>query len=192
MDVVISLVVLVLLSPVLLVTALAVRLTSPGPVFYRQERLRNRSGATFCMLKFRSMIQNAEEFEKELAGENAYDAGPLFKMPKDPRVTPLGRIIRKCSIDELPQLWQVFIGLMSLVGPRPIPNELGDFEDWQLRRFDVKPGLTCTWQVSGRSDIPFAEWMRMDVDYVENRGLLLDIKLLLQTIPAVLAGRGAY
>jgi lipopolysaccharide/colanic/teichoic acid biosynthesis glycosyltransferase len=107
-------------------------------------------------------------------------------------VTPLGRTIRKCSIDELPQLWQVFIGVMSLVGPRPIPNELGDFEDWQLRRFDVKPGLTCTWQVSGRSEISFDEWMRMDVDYVENCGLLLDMKLLLQTIPAVLAGRGAY
>ncbi len=192
MDMTISLLMLVLLSPVMLVTALAVKLTSPGPVFYRQERLLNRDGDTFAMLKFRSMIQNAEELEGELADNNLYGAGRLFKMHNDPRVTPLGRIIRKYSIDELPQLWQVLMGVMSLVGPRPIPTQLSDFEDWQLRRFDVKPGLTCTWQVSGRSDVAFTEWMRMDVEYVEHRGLLLDIKLLLQTIPAVLAGRGAY
>jgi len=182
---------LLIISPILLTTAAAVKLTSPGPVFFRQLRV-GKDGKPFYMLKFRSMHKNAEAAQAELMKYNEA-SGPVFKIRDDPRITPVGRFIRKYSIDELPQLWHVLVGEMSLVGPRPpIPSEVADYEDWHRRRLEVKPGLTCIWQVCGRSDVSFDEWMRMDIEYIETRTLLLDIKLLLKTIPAVLGGRGAY
>ncbi len=174
-----------------ILTAIIIKLTSRGPVFYRQTRL-GKDCMPFQMLKFRSMYEDADERRKALEEQNEAD-GPVFKIRNDPRITPIGRFIRKYSIDELPQLWHVLLGTMSLVGPRPpIPAEVENYEDWQLQRLTVKPGLTCIWQVSGRSDVGFDDWVRMDIEYIENRSLLLDIKLLLLTIPAVFGGRGAY
>lgn len=191
MDVAGAALALLIVSPVLLGTTIAIKLTSPGPVFFRQLRL-GKDGKPFYMLKFRSMRRDAEALREELEQYNEAD-GPVFKMRNDPRITPVGRFIRKYSIDELPQLWHVLLGTMSLVGPRPpIPEEAASYEDWQRRRLTIKPGLTCIWQVQGRSDVTFEEWMRMDIEYIETRSILLDIKLLLLTIPAVLAGRGAY
>ncbi len=191
MDLVAALGGLVLVSPILLASAVAIKLTSRGPVLFRQLRV-GKNGKTFYMLKLRSMRNNAEASQAELMQYNE-TTGPVFKMRNDPRVTPVGRFIRKYSIDELPQLWHVVTGEMSLVGPRPpLPSEVEHYEDWHRRRLEIKPGLTCIWQVCGRSDTTFDEWMRMDMEYIEKRSLLLDIKLLLQTIPAVLGGRGAY
>ena len=178
-------------APVLLLAALAVKLDSSGPVFFRQVRL-GRDGRPFTMLKLRSMTVDAPLRQAELASGNHMD-GPVFKIRSDPRATRVGRWLRKASLDELPQLWQVLCGDMSLVGPRPpVPEEVARYEPWQRERLAVKPGLTCTWQVSGRSDIPFDQWVQMDIDYVRHRSLALDLKLLLLTIPAVLTGRGAY
>jgi lipopolysaccharide/colanic/teichoic acid biosynthesis glycosyltransferase len=174
-----------------LLCAVAVKLDSPGAVFFRQVRL-GKDARPFPMLKFRSMTDGAHAERAALADANHMD-GPVFKVRSDPRVTRVGRFMRKASLDELPQLWHVLIGDMSLVGPRPpIPEEVAHYEPWQRERLAVKPGLTCTWQVSGRSDIPFEQWVKMDIDYVRNRSLGLDLKLLLATIPAVITGRGAY
>ncbi|NLJ35481.1 MAG: sugar transferase [candidate division WS1 bacterium] len=191
MDVIGAATALLIISPLLLGVAVAIKLTSPGPVFYRQLRL-GRDARPFYMLKFRSMRKDADAMRAQLAEFNEAD-GPVFKIRSDPRVTSVGRFIRKYSIDELPQLWHVLVGTMSLVGPRPpIPEEVASYEEWHKRRLTVKPGLTCIWQVQGRSDVSFDEWMRMDIEYIETRSLLLDIKLLLKTVPAVLGGRGAY
>ena len=191
MDILGAVSALLIVSPILLASALAIKLTSPGPVFFRQLRV-CKDGKAFYMLKFRSMYEGADASKAELMQYNE-TTGPVFKMRNDPRVTPLGRLMRKYSIDELPQLWHVLTGEMSLVGPRPpLPSEVEHYEDWHRRRLEIKPGLTCIWQVRGRSDTSFDEWMRMDIEYIEKRSLLLDIKLLLQTIPAVLGGRGAY
>jgi len=191
MDILGAVSALLLVGPILLISALAIKLTSPGPVFFRQLRV-GKDGKAFYMLKFRSMYKGAEASQAELMQYNE-TSGPVFKMRNDPRVTPLGRLMRKSSIDELPQLWHVLTGEMSLVGPRPpLPSEVEHYEDWHRRRLEIKPGLTCIWQVCGRSDVSFDERMRMDIEYIEKRSLLLDIKLLLQTIPAVLGGRGAY
>jgi exopolysaccharide biosynthesis polyprenyl glycosylphosphotransferase len=189
-DLIVSLVVLALLSPLLLLVALLIKLTSPGPVFFTQERV-GMNQRKFRLYKFRSMVADAEARKLDLAHLNEQD-GPAFKIRNDPRITPIGRLIRKTSIDELPQLFNVLRGEMSLVGPRPpLPSEVREYE-WRYRkRLSVKPGITCIWQVSGRNEVSFVEWMQMDHDYIENWSLWLDFKLLAQTIPAVLFGRGA-
>lgn len=180
MDVVCSSIGLIILSPIFLVTAILIRLESEGNSIFSQERV-GRNGKKFRMYKFRSMVVNAEELKDKLSAKNEM-AGPMFKMKEDPRVTKIGRFIRKTSIDELPQLVNVLKGEMSLVGPRPsLPKEVVKFEDWMMERLIVKPGLTCYWQVSGRSDIGFEDWMRLDVKYVRERNTLVDIKLVLKT-----------
>jgi exopolysaccharide biosynthesis polyprenyl glycosylphosphotransferase len=191
MDFVMALVLTVLLSPILLLAALAIKLTSRGPVFFVQERL-GLNKRRFRMLKFRTMVMDAEERLEELKHLNQ-QSGPVFKIPNDPRVTVVGRILRKLSIDELPQLFNVLRGEMSLVGPRPLP--VRDYEgfdtDWHRRRFSVRPGMTCTWQVSGRNKVDFRRWMEMDMEYIDNWSLGLDARILLRTIPVVLIGLGA-
>ncbi len=182
---------LVLLSPVLAIIALAIKLTSPGPVFFSQWRS-GRGGNPFLMWKFRSMIVDAEARKAELAALNEQD-GAAFKIKNDPRVTRLGRFLRATSLDELPQLWNVLRGEMSLVGPRPLPcAETESCTRWQRQRLDVTPGLTCLWQVSGRCRVSFADWVRMDVRYIRSRSLWQDLKLLFLTVPAVLFRRGAH
>ncbi|AJG97786.1 multidrug MFS transporter [Clostridium beijerinckii] len=180
MDVVCSSIGLIILSPIFLVTAILIRLESEGSSIFSQERV-GKNGKKFRMYKFRSMVANAEELKDKLNSKNEM-TGPMFKMKEDPRVTKVGRFIRKTSIDELPQLVNVLKGEMSLVGPRPsLPKEVVKFEDWMMERLTVKPGLTCYWQVSGRSDIGFEDWMRLDVKYVRERNTLVDIKLVLKT-----------
>lgn len=175
---------MIVLAPLLLLIALAVKLTSAGPVFFRQRRA-GLGGRQFTLYKFRSMIDRAEMMQKALLAFNEQD-GPAFKMADDPRSTPLGRLLRKTSLDELPQLWNVLKGDMSLVGPRPLPcPESESCLAWQKWRLDVTPGLTCTWQVNGRSRVTFAEWMRMDLEYARGRSITGDLRLLAQTIPAV-------
>jgi exopolysaccharide biosynthesis polyprenyl glycosylphosphotransferase len=190
-DLVGSLVLLVLLSPLFLVVAILVRATSDGGVFFRQKRV-GLNKRQFTMYKFRTMVQGAEGLQQELIHMNEM-TGPVFKIKDDPRVTPLGRILRKTSIDELPQLFNVLVGDMSLVGPRAM--SVRDYqlfnEDWQRRRFSVRPGITCLWQVSGRNSIPFEQWMKMDLEYMDEWSLWLDMKILARTISAVLKGSGA-
>jgi exopolysaccharide biosynthesis polyprenyl glycosylphosphotransferase len=192
LDVTASLIVLLLLSPLLALVALLVKLTSSGPVIFRQERA-GMSGRGFTLYKFRTMRQGAELERAALESKNEMD-GPVFKIKEDPRVTGLGKFLRKTSIDELPQLWNVLKGDMSLVGPRPLPvYEVEKFERWQRRRMTMRPGITCLWQVMGRNRVTdFAEWMKLDLDYVDRWSLGLDVKILLKTVPAVLGGRGAY
>ena len=183
---------LLLLSPVFLLCAAAIRIESPGSVLFRQRRV-GRGGETFEMLKFRSMFQDAEQRLAALKEQNEMAGGVIFKMREDPRITRVGKFIRRASIDELPQLWNVFRGDMSLVGPRPpLPSEVAEYDLQDRRRLHVKPGITCIWQVSGRSDIPFEQQVELDVDYIYTQSLATDIKLLLQTVPAVVLGRGAY
>ncbi len=179
------------LSPLLLATALAVKLTSPGPIIFRQQRY-GFGKRKFSMLKFRSMVIDAEARQKELEHLNELD-GPAFKIANDPRVTPIGNFIRKMSIDELPQLFNVLLGDMSLVGPRPMPlRDVSRFsEAWLMRRFSVKPGLTCLWQASGRSNLDFDRWIELDLEYIDNWSMSLDFEILFRTVPAVLKGRGA-
>ncbi|MDB6030394.1 MAG: exopolysaccharide biosynthesis polyprenyl glycosylphosphotransferase [Verrucomicrobiales bacterium] len=183
---------LVVLSPVLLLVGLTIKLTSPGPIFFRQKRC-GVNGHPFTMLKFRSMVTNAEQRKEELRVLNEMD-GPVFKLTNDPRVTPIGRFIRKYSLDEFPQLFNVIRGEMSLVGPRPLPvDEVERFDDpAHRRRLSVKPGLTCLWQVSGRNNVKnFKDWVRLDLEYIDNWSIWLDIKILWLTIPVVVAGTGA-
>jgi exopolysaccharide biosynthesis polyprenyl glycosylphosphotransferase len=181
---------LVALTPLFLATALAIKATSRGPVLFKQERS-GLHGRKFSMLKFRSMVANAEELRAILAAQNE-QSGPVFKMKLDPRVTRVGRFIRKYSIDELPQLVNVFLGDMSVVGPRPpLPAEVMKYEGWQFRRLSVRPGLTCVWQVSGRNEISFNEWMLLDMRYIDHWSLFGDFDLIWRTIPVVLLGRGA-
>ena len=190
-DISIALFVLLLLSPIMIVTALLVKFTSPGPIFFHQERV-GKWGKSFDCFKFRSMYIDAEERKKELMAENEAD-GPVFKMKKDPRITPIGRILRKTSIDELPQLFNVIRGDMSLVGPRPaVPQEVDEYDLVSLGRLNAIPGITGLQQVSGRSDLDFQRWIELDLQYIEEQSLLTDIKILLKTIPAVVFARGAY
>jgi len=190
LDVGVSATMLVMLSPLLLVTALLVKLTSPGPVFFRQARV-GMNKRRFKLLKFRSMVADAEQRQHEVAALNEVD-GPVFKIRNDPRLTPFGRFIRKTSIDELPQLINVIKGDMSLVGPRPpLPSEVKQYEWLHRKRLSIKPGITCLWQVSGRNSLPFAKWMELDREYIENWSIWLDLKILFRTIPAVLSARGA-
>jgi exopolysaccharide biosynthesis polyprenyl glycosylphosphotransferase len=187
-----SLVTLVGLSWLFLVLALLIKITSPGPVFFRQKRS-GLNGSPFTMYKFRSMVIDAEEKKRDLAPMNEM-SGPVFKITKDPRVTSIGRWLRRYSLDELPQLWNVLCGDMSLVGPRPLPvEEVKQFDDLaHRRRLSVKPGLTCTWQVSGRNNLSdFNDWVKLDLEYIDNWSLWLDLKILLKTIPVVLLGTGA-
>lgn len=190
-DVVIAGALLAMLSPLMLGVAVAVAATSPGPILFSQERygLRKRR---FRMLKFRTMARDAERLQDELEDKNEA-AGPVFKIAHDPRVTRLGRFLRRTSLDELPQLWNVVKGDMSLVGPRPLPiRDVSRFEaSWLTRRFSVRPGLTCLWQVSGRSTLSFEDWITLDLKYIDEWSLRLDFALLLKTVPAVLSGRGA-
>jgi lipopolysaccharide/colanic/teichoic acid biosynthesis glycosyltransferase len=183
---------LLVLSPVFAVLAIAIKLESPGPVLFSQTRL-GQGGTAFRCWKFRSMFVDAEQRKQELLAENEMDGGTTFKMKRDPRITRVGRFIRKASIDELPQLWNVFVGDMSLVGPRPpVPQEVANYTAYDRQRLMVKPGITCIWQVSGRSDIPFEEQVGLDIKYIVGRSLRMDVGLLLRTIPAVLFARGAY
>lgn len=191
-DFVIAMLAIIVLMPLFVVVALLIKLTDLGPVFFVQTRI-GRDGVPFCCLKFRSMRPDADQMKKDLLSQSHHKDGRTFKIAKDPRITTFGRFIRKFSIDELPQLWNVVRGDMSLVGPRPsCPQEVAIYhrEDWG--RLQVKPGLTCIWQVAGRGDIPFEQQVQLDLEYVENASLWLDFKLLLMTVPAVLFARGAY
>ncbi len=191
LDVVLASAGMLIAIPLLAVAAVAIKLDSPGPVFHRATRV-GRGVRPFTFLKLRSMRADAQELRGLLLHRNITQ-GPTFKLHDDPRVTRVGRLLRKTSLDELPQLLHVLSGEMSLVGPRPpFPEEVEHYEPWMRRRLEVRPGLTCLWQIRGRSDLPFDEWMRLDVEYVERCSLALDLKILLLTIPAVLSGRGAY
>lgn len=191
-DIVVSIGMLLLLSPLLAVAAIAVKLTDGGPVLFWQVRV-SQWGREFPFPKFRSMVVSAEQLKDTLLTLNDHGSGVTFKMKHDPRVTRFGRIMRKLSIDELPQLWCVLCGDMSLVGPRPpVPQEVARYTLLDRRRLDTKPGLTCIWQVSGRSDVPFDRQVELDVQYIESQTLLLDFLLLLKTVPAILIGKGAY
>jgi exopolysaccharide biosynthesis polyprenyl glycosylphosphotransferase len=182
---------LLVISPILAMIAIGVKLDSPGPVFYRQQRV-GKDGRLFSMFKFRSMCQDADRRLETLRGQNEA-SGPLFKMRNDPRVTRVGAVLRRWSLDELPQLINVLRGEMSLVGPRPpLQKEVDEYEEWQLGRLRAVPGLTGLWQVSGRSEVPFHDMVRLDLHYIRNWSLALDLEILLRTIPAVLTNRGAY
>lgn len=182
---------MLVLSPILFVTALAVRLTSPGPIIHRQIRI-GQDGEPFVFLKFRSMYVDAEHLKKSLSEFNEAQ-GPIFKIKHDPRITPVGRLMRRLSIDELPQLFHVLAGQMSLVGPRPhLPEEVAVYDGEARRRLAVRPGVTGIWQVSGRSDLDFDTWIAMDLEYLDHWSLRMDLKLMLKTFSAVLSGRGAY
>lgn len=192
LDIGISLIMVLLLAPVLLGVAIAIKLTDSGPVFFWQARV-GQWGREFPFPKFRSMVTNAEALKDKLLASNDHTNGVTFKMKNDPRVTWIGRVIRKASIDELPQLWCVLKGDMSLVGPRPpLPREVLLYSLHDRRRLDIVPGLTCIWQVSGRGDIPFDQQVELDVRYIDSQSLWLDIVLLLKTAPAILIGKGAY
>jgi exopolysaccharide biosynthesis polyprenyl glycosylphosphotransferase len=189
-DVLGSAVALVISSPLMLILAVLVKLTSKGPVIYRQVRC-GLYGRKFVLYKFRSMCEGAEDVLWEIKHLNEMD-GPVFKMRNDPRVTPLGRFLRKSSLDEWPQFWNVLKGDMSLVGPRaPLPEEVKEYTRWQRRRLSVKPGITCLWQVSGRNEIDFQDWMKLDLLYIDSWSLFLDLKILLRTFPVVLLGKGS-
>ncbi len=191
LDVVLASAGMLVAIPVLAVAAVAIKLDSPGPVFHRAVRV-GKDGRRITFLKLRSMRADAEELRGLLLHRNI-TKGPTFKLHDDPRVTRVGRLLRKTSLDELPQLIHVVTGEMSLVGPRPpFPEEVEHYEPWMRRRLETRPGLTCLWQIRGRSDLPFDEWMRLDVEYVERCSLALDLNILLLTVPAVLSGRGAY
>jgi len=190
-DVVVASLGLVLFSPLMLIVAFLIKLFSPGPVLFAQKRL-GRDGRPFTIYKFRSMRPGAEKEQEELAQLNRA-MSPIFKMRDDPRFTRLGRFLRRMSIDELPQLYNVLRGDMSLVGPRPpTVSEYARYEDWHRRRLEAYPGMTGLWQVSGRSDLSFEEMVLLDIYYIENWSLGLDFRILLRTIPAVILGNGAY
>jgi exopolysaccharide biosynthesis polyprenyl glycosylphosphotransferase len=191
LDITVSFALLIALAPVLIAVALLVKLTSRGPILFMQERV-GRNKRRFFMYKFRTMVANAEKLLPALEAANEA-VGPVFKIKNDPRITSVGRLLRRTSLDELPQVFNVLRGDMSLVGPRPLP--VRDFEgfneDWQRRRFSVRPGITCLWQVNGRSNVAFDQWMKLDLQYLDEWSIWLDVKILAQTIPAVMKGSGA-
>jgi exopolysaccharide biosynthesis polyprenyl glycosylphosphotransferase len=190
-DLVLGSLILLGLAPLLLAIAVAIKSDSTGPIFYRQQRV-GKDGRLFGMLKFRSMRPDADQLLQQLRAQNEA-SGPLFKMRDDPRVTRVGRVLRRLSLDELPQLFNVLRGEMSLVGPRPpLPSEVAEYEDWQHGRLRAMPGMTGLWQVSGRSEVPFLDMVRLDLHYIRNWSLGLDLEILLRTLPAVLTHRGAY
>ncbi len=190
-DLIVGFLILILLAPVVPLIALIIRLDSSGPVFYRQDRI-GEGGRPFKFYKFRSMYVESDRRQKELEGRNEQD-GPVFKMRLDPRVTSVGRFLRRSSMDEVPQVLNVLKGDMSIVGPRPpLPAEVSRYLPSHRRRLEVKPGITCLWQISGRSQIGFDEWMRLDMEYLRTRSLRTDFLIFVKTIPAVMARRGAY
>lgn len=190
LDIVLSIVLMLLALPVSVGISLLIKATGSGEILFRQTRC-GLNGRRFTIYKFRTMVEGADERKEELLHLNEMD-GPVFKVSKDPRVTWLGRFLRRFSLDELPQLWNVLRGDMSLVGPRPpIPDEVARYQRWQRRRLSMKPGLTCLWQISGRNQIDFDRWMQMDLEYIDTWSPWLDFKILLKTVPAVLSGRGA-
>ncbi|AKJ64496.1 sugar transferase [Kiritimatiella glycovorans] len=192
LDVAFSLVALVLLLPVFAAVAAAIVLEDGRPVLYVQNRV-GLDGRVFRFYKFRSMYRNADEIKKQLAADNESGDGVIFKMKKDPRVTRIGRILRKFSIDEMPQFINVLMGDLSVVGPRPpLPDEVAQYSLEERKRLHVKPGLTCLWQIKGRSEIPFHEQVRLDLEYIRSRSLWNDVLIILKTVPAVLLGKGAY
>jgi exopolysaccharide biosynthesis polyprenyl glycosylphosphotransferase len=190
-DVVVGNIAFCLLSPLLILIGLAIKLTSPGPILYHW-RVVGQNGRPFVSYKFRSMVVNADAMKAALEATNEM-SGPVFKMKADPRITPIGRVLRKFSLDELPQLWSVIKGDMSLVGPRPpLQTEYAQFSDYQKQKLRVKPGITCLWQISGRNNIrDFDQWVQLDLEYIRHWSLWLDLKILFMTIPAVVRGRGA-
>ena len=191
LDILGAIVGLVLSAPILALASLLVKLESHGPVLYKSRRV-GRGGRPFTFFKLRSMVNGADLDRHRLSHLNESD-GPVFKIARDPRVTRIGRFLRTTSIDEIPQLFNVLRGDMSLVGPRPpIAEEVAQYEPWQFRRLEVRPGLTCLWQISGRSRIGFQEWMRLDLEYIRKQSFRLDVKILIRTIPAVLSREGAY
>lgn len=190
-DIIVSIFCIIFLSPLFILIAIAIKLDSEGPVIFKQVRV-GKDGRPFDFYKFRTMRHGAERLKESLRHLSDID-GPVFKIKKDPRITRLGKFLRRSSLDELPQLFNVLWGDMTLVGPRPpLKEEVRRYGKRQMRRLTVKPGLTGLWQVSGRCDISFLEWMELDLFYIENRTLLLDLKILIRTIPAVLSGKGAY
>ena len=192
MDIILGLVCIILGSPVFLLTALLVKLTSPGPIIFSQIRV-GKYGRHFKFYKFRSMYIDAEARKAELLKHNESGDGVIFKMKRDPRITPVGRFIRKFSIDELPQLFNVLLGDMSLVGPRPpLPSEVKIYSIEERKRLNVTPGITCIWQVSGRSELPFQQQMELDKQYIASRSAWKDFVILLKTVPAILTGKGAW
>lgn len=191
-DICISLFMGLLLSPFFFLIGLGIKIYDGGTIFYISKRV-GRWGKEFDFYKFRTMQTNADTLKTDLLDQNEYRNDVTFKMKSDPRITPFGRILRKTSLDEIPQLWNVFKGEMSLVGPRPhLPDEVAQYTLKQRRRLDVKPGITGIWQVGGRSDVPFKEQVKLDLKYIESQSLWLDCLLLLKTIPAVFFGKGAY
>ena len=192
MDICLSVCAIVAGSPVFLITALLVKMTSPGPIIFSQVRV-GRYGRHFKFYKFRSMYIDAEARKAELMKHNESGDGVIFKMKKDPRITPVGRFIRKFSIDELPQLFNVLLGDMSLVGPRPpLPSEVRAYTLEERKRLNITPGITCIWQVSGRSELPFSKQIALDKEYIASRSAWKDFLILLKTIPAILTGKGAW
>nr|WP_242655287.1 sugar transferase [Clostridium cellulovorans] len=191
MDIAVSLVATILLLPLIIAISIAIKIESRGPVFFSQERV-GKNGKVFKMYKFRSMVVNAEKLLDKLADKNEM-SGPMFKMKEDPRVTKVGKFIRKTSLDELPQLFNILKGEMSLVGPRPnLPREVAKFNYRQRDKLLVRPGLTCYWQVMGRSSIGFEEWIELDLKYIRERSLLLDLKLILKTFLVLFGDKNAY
>ena len=191
-DIVLALLAIICGSPVFLLTALLVKLTSPGPIIFSQIRV-GRFGRHFKFYKFRSMYIDAEARKAELMKQNESSDGVIFKMKRDPRITPVGRFIRKFSIDELPQLFNVILGDMSLVGPRPpLPSEVRTYSLEERKRLNITPGITCIWQVSGRSELPFSKQIALDKEYISSRSTWNDFLILLKTIPAILTGKGAW
>lgn len=190
-DIVGAIVGIIVLSPILIIVAILIKIEdSKGSIFFSQKRV-GQNGKEFKMYKFRSMVHNAEELKENLLKQNER-SGPMFKMKNDPRVTKVGKFIRKTSLDELPQLINVLKGEMSLVGPRPsLPKEVEQFKSWMLKRLSVKPGLTCYWQVYGRNNIGFEDWMNLDIKYVEERSLIIDIKLIFKTVFVLLGDKSA-
>ncbi|HOU36535.1 MAG TPA: sugar transferase, partial [Candidatus Omnitrophota bacterium] len=190
-DVLISAAILLLSLPLFVAVAILIKLTSDGPVFFKQKRV-GLNGRIFRLYKFRTMVRDAELKLQELMPHNEMH-GPVFKMSNDPRITPVGRVLRKFSIDELPQFWNVLTGTMSVVGPRPpLPSEVKQYDSWQRRRLSMRPGITCLWQVSGRNRIvDFAKWVKMDLDYIDEWSFWLDMKIFFKTIPVVIFGIGA-
>jgi len=187
-DVALATTALVIFSPLMFLITLAVRFTTPGPALFRQQRV-GMHGRLFTMFKFRTMIDGAEKLQDVMVKNNEME-GPVFKMRHDPRITGLGRHLRHLSLDELPQLWNVLAGHMSIVGPRPpLPQEVEQYQSWQRRRLSVRPGLTCLWQVSGRNDLSFERWMKLDLDYIDNWSWWLDLKILWRTLPAMVRGQ---
>lgn len=190
-DIVGAFIGIIILSPLLIIVSILIKLDSKGSAIFSQVRV-GYKGKEFKIYKFRTMVEDAEELKKGLENKNEM-TGPMFKIKDDPRITKIGKIIRKTSIDELPQLLNILRGDMSIVGPRPsLPSEVKGFNTWMLKRFEVKPGLTCYWQVSGRNNITFNDWMKLDIKYVEERNLFIDIKLILKTALLLLGDKNAF